>query len=89
MPKQSNPKKGKRKRPHKKVARRPKGKRHKAAAAPHPQHQFHSVHNSALKNYTRDTEHAEKIRNRIKEDTTLSEHKLEDMMKHRSELIKH
>lgn len=90
MPKRSNPtdKKAKRKhhpRKHKK-AKHPKGQ------VIHPvnrQHQYHAVHNSALKNFTRDTAHAEKIKEKIKHDETLTEHRMEDLLKKQRELIKH
>ena len=86
MPKRSNPtdKKAKRKHHPRKHKKKPQ--------VIHPvnrQHQYHAVHNSSLKNFTRDTAHAEKIKEKIKHDETLTEHRMEDLLKKQRELIKH
>ena len=77
---------------HKRAKRKPRvSKKHKPKVIHpvNPQHQYHAVHNNALKNFTRDTAHAEKIKTRLKEDVSLTEHKIADLMKQRGELIKH
>jgi len=81
-----------RSRRHKRAKRKPRAKKHKPSKVIHPvnpQHQYHAVHNNALKNFTRDTAHAEKIKTRLKEDETLTEHKIADLMRQKAELIKH
>ena len=79
---------------HKRAKRKPRARKvhHKPSKVIHPvnpQHQYHAVHNNALKNFTRDTAHAEKIKTRLKEDVSLTEHKIEDLMRQKAELIKH
>ena len=51
--------------------------------------QFQAVHNSALKNFTRDTAHAAKIKEVIKErGESMSDARLRDLAKKYKELIK-
>lgn len=51
--------------------------------------QFVAIHNSALKNLSRDDTHAQRIAEKIKEQgEDLSEARLEDLMRKRKELLK-
>tara|TARA_R110002012_G_scaffold215172_1_gene386247 strand:+ start:2406 stop:2660 length:255 start_codon:yes stop_codon:yes gene_type:complete len=81
MPKRSNP-------TEKKARKKPRRK----PQVIHPvnrQHQYHAVHNSALRNSTRDTAHAAKIKEVIKEKgTSLSDARLNDLAEKYKELIK-
>ena len=57
-------------------------------AAPRKPNQFITIHNSALANKVRDTNIAESIKVRMKEDNTLTEIQIADLMKRRAELLK-
>ena len=50
--------------------------------------QFIGIHNSALANKARDTNIAESIKVRMKEEDTLTERQIEELRKIRSELLK-
>ena len=77
MPKKARKKKAVRRRPAK-----------QKVPPPNKQLLFHTIHNKALANFTRDTEHAEKIKTRMKEDDTLSTQRIEDLEMKRQELLK-
>jgi len=71
----------------KKAKKRVARKRRQPPPVPLP-NQFIGIHNSALANKARDTNIAESIKVRIKEEDTLTERQIGELRKIRSELLK-